>query len=79
MLSCREVTTLHASDLVHRAPLLTRVRYRMHLTMCRHCSRYVREMTRIAASARALYADAPGGTEALLARVLKSLERKPTT
>lgn len=81
MLSCKEVTTLHATDGVHTAPLVKKLGYRVHLLMCRHCSRYVREMTRIGAAVRALYAEAaaPGSTEALLDRVLKSLERKPST
>jgi hypothetical protein len=48
--------------------------------MCRHCSRYVRELTRIRAAARALYADAVSGrADTFLARVLKSLDDRPST
>ena len=80
MLSCKEVTTLHATDGVLTARWLTRVGYRVHLMMCRHCSRYVRELARIRAAARSLYAEAdPGATEAFLSRVLQAIGDPPST
>jgi hypothetical protein len=79
MLSCKEVTTLHATDGVLTASFLTRVGYRLHLMMCRHCSRYVRELARIRAAVRSLYDGAAGPTDAFVARVLESIEEPPPT
>ena len=55
MLRCREVTRLHASDELATAPLRTRLGVRLHLLLCRHCRRYVRELARIGQATRALY------------------------
>lgn len=52
MLTCKEVSTLYASDAVHEAPWPRRVAVRLHLLMCRHCSRYVRELRAIGVAAR---------------------------
>jgi hypothetical protein len=75
MLSCREVTTLHAADEIQHATWKTRMGVRLHLMMCRHCRRYVRELARIGAAVRALYAGVPDQArdEALLRRVIDSL------
>jgi hypothetical protein len=54
MLRCKEVTRLYASDELAGASTTTRLGVRMHLMFCRHCSRYVRELTRIREAARAL-------------------------
>lgn len=54
MLRCREVTRLHASDELERATLATRIGVRLHLMMCRHCRRYVRELRRIGEAVRSL-------------------------
>ena len=80
MLRCKEVIRLHASDALHSAGLRTRLGVRMHLMLCRHCRRYVRELARIAAAARGLYreaADAPERDEALLRRVLGRSDGSP--
>lgn len=50
MLSCSEVTR-HASDYLDRdLPRLVRWRIRLHLLMCEHCRRFLRqlELTRLA-------------------------------
>lgn len=60
MLRCREVTRLHASDELASAPWRTRLGVRLHLMLCRHCRRYVRELARIGEAARALYRDSDG-------------------
>lgn len=73
MLRCKEVTRLHASDEIRSASWRTRLGVRMHLMLCRHCRRYVRELGRIGDAVRDLYRDAPGAPdrdEALLRRVL---------
>lgn len=44
MLSCREVTE-RASDYLDRAlPLWQRLAVRLHLFMCQHCRRYLRQL-----------------------------------
>jgi anti-sigma factor RsiW len=44
MLSCREVTE-RASDYLDRAlPLRQRLAVRLHLFMCQHCRRYLRQL-----------------------------------
>ena len=52
MLSCSDVTRLCASDEIRRTPLGTRLAWRLHLLMCRHCRRYVRELAAIGVAAR---------------------------
>lgn len=74
MLSCREVTRLHASDEILSASWKTRVGVRVHLMLCRHCRRYLRELARIGAAVRDLLEDAaedPDRNEALVRRVLQ--------
>ncbi len=44
MLRCREVTRLVSDSMDRRLPLSTRVRVGMHLTMCRFCSGFARQM-----------------------------------
>lgn len=52
MLSCNEVARLCASEEIRRAPLAQRLAVRLHLLMCRHCRRYVRELSVIGVAAR---------------------------
>jgi len=63
MLRCREVTRLHASDELERATFMTRMGVRLHLAMCRHCRRYVRELRRIGEAVRSVYAPGPTSAE----------------
>jgi len=44
MLSCREVTQLVTDYAEGRLSLADRLRFQLHLGMCRHCRRYVRQM-----------------------------------
>lgn len=52
MLSCSEVTRLCASEELRHAPWLRRLRVRLHLLICDHCKRYVRELRLIGAAVR---------------------------
>lgn len=73
MLRCREVVRLCASDDIGDARWRTRMAVRAHLLMCRHCSRYVRELRHIGAAVRALSRDDDDEVErneALIRRVL---------
>lgn len=44
MLSCAEVVRKVASDEAVSAGFGEKLRLRMHLAMCRHCSRFVRQL-----------------------------------
>ncbi|MEJ2203285.1 MAG: anti-sigma factor [Gemmatimonadota bacterium] len=73
MLRCKEVTRLCASEEILVAPLRVRLGVWMHLKLCRHCRRYVRELARIGQAVRDLYHDVegqPDRDEALIRRVL---------
>lgn len=73
MLRCNEVTRLCASEEIRGAPWRTRIAFRLHLMMCRNCRRYVRQLARIGAAARAMLRDDAGevdGNEELIRRVL---------
>ncbi len=44
MLTCQEVTELVTDYLEGRQPLVQRLRFQLHLGMCRHCRAYLRQM-----------------------------------
>lgn len=44
MLTCKQLTELVTDYLEGRQSLLDRVRFEMHLGMCRHCRAYLRQM-----------------------------------
>jgi anti-sigma factor RsiW len=44
VLSCRELTELITSYMEGRLKFRQRLRIQMHLGMCRHCRRYLRQM-----------------------------------
>lgn len=44
MLTCRQMTELVTDYLERRMTWRDRVRFQMHLGMCRHCREYVRQM-----------------------------------
>lgn len=44
MLTCRELTELITDYLEGRMPLMQRLRFQLHLGMCRHCRAYLRQM-----------------------------------
>jgi hypothetical protein len=74
MQRCKEVTRLYASDDIRSAPWRTRLGVRIHLMLCRHCRRYVRELGRIGEAVRDLVKDTSehaGRNDALARRVLR--------
>ena len=78
MLSCNEVTWLCASEEIRRAPLARRLALRLHLLMCRHCRRYVRELAAIGVAARTAFERTPGtgvDTSDLERRILTEAKR----
>lgn len=44
MLRCRELTELITDYLEGRLPMGQRIRFHLHLGMCRHCRAYLRQM-----------------------------------
>lgn len=44
MLSCKEITELVTDHLEGRMRFATWCRFQMHIGMCRHCRRYLRQM-----------------------------------
>ncbi len=44
MLTCRELTELVTDYLEGRLSFLDRLRFQMHLGMCRHCRAYLRQL-----------------------------------
>lgn len=44
MMSCSEITELVTAYLDRRMPLSQRMAFRMHILMCPHCRRYLRQV-----------------------------------
>lgn len=61
MLTCREVTELVTDYLEGRQSLWQRVRFELHLGMCRNCRAYLQQMRRTIRAAREL-GQGPGPT-----------------
>jgi hypothetical protein len=82
MIRCKEVATLISSDLLASKSLLKRVEIRLHLMMCEHCSRLLRQMKQLRAAARRIAGsidhelDCEAGKE-MEARLLRKLSRGP--
>lgn len=47
MLTCREMSWLSSKELDTRLPLLTKIQMKMHVTMCKTCYRYRKQLNRI--------------------------------
>lgn len=52
MIRCKEVATLLSSDLFASKSLLKRMEIRLHLMMCEHCSRLLKQLKGLRAAAR---------------------------
>lgn len=78
MLRCNEVTGLHASEEIQRAPWRKKIAVRFHLLMCRSCRRYVKELAAIGDATRRLISgrmEDPEQIESILRRVLPDSSR----
>ena len=60
MLSCSEVARICASDEIRSCGPVRRLAVRLHLLMCRHCRRYVRELAEIGEAVRSSTTAADG-------------------
>ena len=81
MTSCKQVARLLTSGELERQGSWTRLWVRVHLWMCRHCSRLAKQLEEIRSAGRRLRATfdgekPPTGEEGLEARLLKKLRRR---
>ncbi|MGE5285513.1 MAG: zf-HC2 domain-containing protein [Actinomycetota bacterium] len=56
MLSCKDVTTLISESMDHSLPIGKRIGMRLHLLMCKFCSRYERQLLLIRETVRGIVA-----------------------
>jgi anti-sigma factor ChrR (cupin superfamily) len=74
MPSCREVTSLLASDDAASASWMKRILIRVHLSMCEHCARLARQLRAISQTLRLAWAPLPANdNEPLKRRILDRL------
>jgi hypothetical protein len=77
MLSCKDVTQLISESMDHSLPIGKRIGVRLHLLMCKFCSRYERQLLLIRETVRRIVAteEKPGETlsEEAKERIRKSL------
>ena len=77
MLSCKDVTRLISESMDHSLPIGKRIGVRLHLLMCKFCSRYERQLLLIRETVRRIVAteEKPGETlsEEAKERIRKSL------
>lgn len=52
MLKCKEVSQLVSTDAVEEMGFMKKVEFKMHLMMCGHCLRYVRQIKALGLGAR---------------------------
>jgi predicted anti-sigma-YlaC factor YlaD len=75
MMTCKDVSALVSTGDLDAAPLGTRLFVRLHLSMCRHCRAFSRQIEALTNAARALAAardaECPADFEATLADRLR--------
>lgn len=70
MLRCREVTEKASRYLDHELGWSDRMQMRIHLMMCRHCARYVRQLKAVVELLQEVRLEAPSdGEDRLVARM----------
>lgn len=78
MLSCSQVARSIASDEYLTETFIHRLGIRMHLAMCRHCSRYFRQLRALARLFRESGTDVPPSEiESTRDRIVERLSQKP--
>lgn len=76
MLSCREITELATEYAEGSMAFSDRVRFLMHLSMCRHCRRYVRQLKATVRTVGRMVAPPPSPeTKAALLEQFKNWKR----
>ena len=77
MYRCSEVIRLIASDEYLTAGSFQKLRIRLHLAMCRHCTRYLRQLRALGATLREAGSTVlPSEIEAVKAQILQQLSGK---
>lgn len=77
MYRCSEVVRLISSDQYRSAGILKKLMIRIHLAMCQHCRRYVRQLRAIAAAVgRSDGAPPASSVERAKSRILQHLSNK---
>lgn len=84
MINCKQVAGLLSSGELERQGYWMRFQVRFHLWMCKHCSRFARQLEQIFQAGQALRAsfqsEGPGGgPDSLEARVLKKVATPPSS
>jgi len=59
MIRCKDVAKLVASDQLRSQRLMKRLEVRLHLWMCRYCSRWERQIRQLGSAARNLVGGTP--------------------
>ena len=59
MISCKDVSTLLLSERLQSQKWSKRWEVRLHMAMCRHCSRLARQLRQLSAAAKGLRVDPP--------------------
>jgi hypothetical protein len=77
MYRCSEVVRLISSDEYLSASPLKRLGIRLHLAMCRNCTRYVRQLRALGAAVRAAGSTgSPSEVEGAKAQILQRFSQK---
>ncbi|MFT5719871.1 MAG: putative anti-sigma-YlaC factor YlaD [Motiliproteus sp.] len=73
MLKCREIVAQSSTYLELEMPFGRRLEYRMHLLMCQHCRRFIRQFSAATQMTRQL--SEPAVSSAEIEAVLSKIER----
>jgi len=75
MIRCRQVARLASAGELSESPLRTRLAVRLHLMMCRHCRRFIRQLAWLGDAARELVSgfERDEAVQDLEARLLRRL------
>lgn len=77
MRSCAEVVRIVSSDDDPSVNLVERLQMQMHLAMCRHCSKYVRQLHDLRRAVRDADKPVPNAeVESARGRILEELSKK---
>lgn len=78
MYSCSEIVKWIASDEPQNEDFIRRLHIRMHVLLCRHCSRYARQLRALGKFVYGRAHDRPiAEIEGIKERIMSELSRKP--
>jgi anti-sigma factor RsiW len=77
MLRCSEIVRLTSTDEYLTAGILKRLQIWLHLAMCEHCSKYVKQLRALAAAVRRTAEEvSPSEVETAKSHILERLSKK---